>query len=566
MEKSTNKLIENDNKIKNLVWKDLYILFSDWTRHVEKVKTPTSKQDEKINQKETYREAQLFLDLVNIKQTTDLFNSDTLTEFNGEESRKTELSNKFNRLKQNYFTTWHVLCLSYLHLLVNVKEKWLNKRIDAWDFNQLDDSIYNDIIITKPIRKQDNKVVNGMKDLINIHIGWKNLLKSIRDAIVHKGYIQNSKWIYINYSDCIPAPNSKSKEDLECFISPLFFAKLTKIFDVNRKNTFITSDHENLNFSTGYHANRNKIAFNIYERINKMKWEYEPETKSLAIKSSNFYKNTIKAENIPTSKQKILPYEVFELIDEYFNKFKWNKINFKAIETYLKPQNTIYLCCDFIENFYPIFTKKYENIKGRELTDKYYNDVMIMFKNQIMDLFQTPSIKQEIFSELTNWDNVSNRIILNNTDDIKTTIRQILNKKKFTREAIKKITFSILSARTMLLQREMDWKCVHYGFYNYLKYLFISSWHLNNPDFIPIPIGQTIPEKEHIRNAIAHQNVFMLPWVNKITLWDPTQDKTNLDRSDTYDLDELFKNSYKEFINRYKNSNIKNINIEQYLK
>ncbi len=49
-------------------------------------------------------------------------------------------------------------------------------------------------------------------------------------------------------------------------------------------------------------------------------------------------------------------------------------------------------------------------------------------------------------------------------------------------------------------------------------------------------------EEEHIRNAFAHHNYTIVPWFNKILLWDPSIDDTpNWEK--VYDLDDLYQNA-----------------------
>lgn len=49
-------------------------------------------------------------------------------------------------------------------------------------------------------------------------------------------------------------------------------------------------------------------------------------------------------------------------------------------------------------------------------------------------------------------------------------------------------------------------------------------------------------EEEHIRNAFAHHHYTIIPWFNKILLWDPSIDDTP-NWEEIYDLDELYKNA-----------------------
>ena len=49
-------------------------------------------------------------------------------------------------------------------------------------------------------------------------------------------------------------------------------------------------------------------------------------------------------------------------------------------------------------------------------------------------------------------------------------------------------------------------------------------------------------EEEHIRNAFAHHHYTIIPWFNKILLWDPSIDDTP-NWEWVYDLDELYQNA-----------------------
>ena len=87
---------------------------------------------------------------------------------------------------------------------------------------------------------------------------------------------------------------------------------------------------------------------------------------------------------------------------------------------------------------------------------------------------------------------------------------------------------------------------------NYLKALNISSYYLNDPSFIPVWPWSVIPEREHIRNAFAHINFSMLPWVDKILLRDPSRKKDIQDREKIYDLQSLYTRCAQKVCKRFK--------------
>lgn len=122
--------------------------------------------------------------------------------------------------------------------------------------------------------------------------------------------------------------------------------------------------------------------------------------------------------------------------------------------------------------------------------------------------------REDIFKELTRWNIVDNWII-KNTDDI----NQIMGKIKFFR---KKNVFHLTKNRKNILENNIrnvikDWK--------------------EKLDTVTL-----IWEEEHIRNAFAHHNYTIVPWFNKILLWDPSIDD-NPNWEKVYDLDELYQNA-----------------------
>jgi hypothetical protein len=73
---------------------------------------------------------------------------------------------------------------------------------------------------------------------------------------------------------------------------------------------------------------------------------------------------------------------------------------------------------------------------------------------------------------------------------------------------------------------------------NTLKALYVYNYYINDPSFVPLWNVQSIPEREHIRNAFAHCNYLILPWSNDILLKDPSK------RHDTWDWEKLYNLNY----------------------
>ncbi len=64
-----------------------------------------------------------------------------------------------------------------------------------------------------------------------------------------------------------------------------------------------------------------------------------------------------------------------------------------------------------------------------------------------------------------------------------------------------------------------------------------------------------ISEEEHIRNAFAHHHYTILPWFNKILLWDPSIDDTS-NWEKVYDLDALYQNALNRVNEDYLDKNV----------
>ena len=534
----------NRRDIKYLVG-ELYDIFSSWTRKNKKIPNPTTEEDEKINKKEKYRECQLIYNLASLNKFIDLYiNSDAKILF----KKWIDSLDDIDKFEGQRCIT-NINFLTSLYLLVNVDEKRINKRIDAWDMNTLDNSLYNWIKITKPIRiKANGRQETDAKELISVRIWWKNFLKAVRDAIDHRGFIQNYNGIYINYSNCIPTERIKWKEDLECFITTEFIFGLLNIFSIDRKRNFITCNANDLNFSNiynNYQSNRNKIILHSYNRTEKDKWSTSGfidedlkafHKKSISSKSVN--KGNIEKETVPD--------DVFTLLDDFFKKYKWDEAHLRALLPYLSNTNIIRIGFNFFDNLaWTGFGEEFRNKSFDKIMLRYRDIALKDFKKN----FWEKSFQYIILSTFTEWEDPSQWDIRVNKNALKSGLRKIkyFKKTRLTKQEETKIISQILSAKKRFSVGKAEWEMTHSLFPNYILYLYIAYWYLNDPTFTPVGKHNIIPEKEHIRNAIAHQNVFMLPGVDQIILWDPTQDNENSDWCKTYNLSDLFETAWSEY-------------------
>ncbi len=123
------------------------------------------------------------------------------------------------------------------------------------------------------------------------------------------------------------------------------------------------------------------------------------------------------------------------------------------------------------------------------------------------------SYRKIVFKDLTRW-NVDNWII-KTTDDI----NQIMS--KINLFCTKEANHLLPKHKQILLD-------------NVKKVIKVRKEKLNTIT--------VISEDEHIRNAFAHHHYTILPWFNKILLWDPSIDDTP-NWENIYDLNELYKNA-----------------------
>ena len=100
---------------------------------------------------------------------------------------------------------------------------------------------------------------------------------------------------------------------------------------------------------------------------------------------------------------------------------------------------------------------------------------------------------------------------------------------------------------------------------NYLLLLYVYKYYIDNISSSPIgtPSSQ-MSISEHRRNAFAHWNFALLPWVDDILLWDPPQDGSPL-REEKINLKLLYhecENNMKNIYNSKikKNKKIQNLN------
>ena len=133
-------------------------------------------------------------------------------------------------------------------------------------------------------------------------------------------------------------------------------------------------------------------------------------------------------------------------------------------------------------------------------------------KHNHIDKILWNSYREFIFRELTRW-NVDNWIIKDTND-----VDQLMNEINL---------FSTKNAKHLTQNQKQILK------YNVRK--VIAEWK-EKLDTVTL-----IWEEEHVRNAFAHHNYTIVPWFDKILLWDPSRND-NPDWEKVYDLDELYQN------------------------
>ncbi len=454
----------------------------------------------------------------------------------------------------------------FLHWFLIMYEKWWKKKMEAKDIDRLYPNIYNYITITKPVRydRQNRRITNTKKILESQNFWWGTFLNTLRRWNAHKWIIRNPDWrpwIYINYPNCIERPGGWWKEDLECFIQRDFFYNIFWILQrINRRSRFADCNLDNLNFSKEYDRNREKISINLYKKKEKTSIWSTTDKKEIAERAGVIrvpdnqrdtifekeWKITLKnGERVwPKKWRGPIPNWAGKLLDEFFKdgKHKRDKKNFRTVLSYMTDTNII-----------KIHQIVGSNLSGLMDEKQYYKTLetrLELAKNIAkMEWESTPYAL--IYNILTSWNNYKEWPIFSNTKDLKKIIKKILDtcypyyktSKSDFLKLVDKIKYEKNDLETII--NEMDLWLEHVQ--NYLRYLFIAEWYLNNPNFIPVPPKSIIPENEHIRNAIAHQNVFMIPGVDKIILWDPTQDSVNQDWEKTYDINDLFEQTYKKY-------------------
>lgn len=453
-----------------------------------------------------------------------------------------------------------------LHGFLIMYEKWRKKKMEAKDIDRLYPNIYNYITITKPVRynKQNRRITDTKKILESQNFWWGTFLHTLRRWDAHKWIVRNpdwKPWIYINYPNCIEKPGGWCKEDLECFIQRDFFYNIFFLIQrIDRRAHFADCKLDNLNFSKGYDRNREKISINLYKKKEKTSIWYTTDKKEIAeragvIRVLDNQRDTIfeKEWNItlkngervwPKKWRGPIPNWAGKLLDEFFKdgKHKRDKKNFRTVLSYMTDTN---------------ITKIHQMVQcnlSRLMDEKLYDTLLktkLETSKSIANMEWESTPYALIYNALTSWDNYKNWLIFSSTNDLENIIKKILDMcypyHRISRSEFSQLVDKVKYERTELETsfNEIDLWLEHVQ--NYLRYLFIAEWYLNDPSFVPVTPHSIIPENEHIRNAIAHQNVFMIPGVDKIILWDPTQDSANQDWEKTYDINDLFEQTYNKY-------------------
>lgn len=390
-----------------------------------------------------------------------------------------------------------------------------------------------------------NNIPENFFNLKNINIieGPKNLSKKqiineIRNAIEHTRYISFPGWIYINNPKTtdpkIHDHNFKAVIEYKflqqfIFIAPLITKKDHKIYIEKCDNIWILDSRKI------YNEIENTIKFGRLisneDTSNITQTEYKPTQKIQKLIESFYTQNKkkVSCDNLSyiasflEDPPEITMYEILWTIRKWKYERKWMNLN------------------DFIKETF--------NISHRQITQH----------KMIMALSKNNEAKKQFLINLSN--NIQKKtqknwqpLLLHTTwcveyvieyfkkqwleyDDINKCRK---NKKwdfQIEDESIHQIIVYLTSNYTEIK------KCIDM-FPNRLKIQFIKSVYLNKL----IPLDNE--EKEHIRNALAHNRYTILPWIEDINLRD-TYDKNNdtYTREENYNLSDLYEKTYKEMIN-----------------
>lgn len=100
------------------------------------------------------------------------------------------------------------------------------------------------------------------------------------------------------------------------------------------------------------------------------------------------------------------------------------------------------------------------------------------------------------------------------------------------------------SISLILSSLQIDFLKIKYSiemFSNWLKLQFIKSVYTN--ELIPL----NTEEREHIRNALAHNRYITLPWVEDVILSDSYKNGI-YEREEMYNLSKIYKETYDEMV------------------
>ena len=398
--------------------------------------------------------------------------------------------------------TSNTIYFALIDMFLNISENKLKKElIDSDDLEKLH-GIRNDIKIIK----------NGADDKETF---WWSLIRKLRNCLAHNDYIMINNGIYV-------CGAGKKDEQFEAKVSYEFFLKVVWFSNRYERKPYATPfDTKNVDREKWFDANKNNI------RVTSILWETEQQNKKLQlheiknVSKTNGIQYKVDSEQLSCKQQ--------EFLWEYFKIHEFNEDNLHFIKHFLVKNGIVN-----DTEIYAIFWKYSLDEEILDLRDNIINFL------RPEDIFL-----KKIFKTLTKWknfdkwqiwmsdekiyDKIKRKIPNSEEDSAKNILERILDYKKYFlyRKSIKNFPHSMVNYRI-----------------NYLKVLYLSKFYKNNPKLLKIIKEKNKKEdnedkERHIRNAFAHHNYTILPWFNKILLWD-RHPRTGKVFEMIEDLDELY--------------------------
>lgn len=244
-----------------------------------------------------------------------------------------------------------------------------------------------------------------------------------------------------------------------------------------------------------------------------------------------------------------------DLLDEYYTKYKlkdvsnidYHKTTFSNAILFTHSSADLHVAMlEHIGMLIPDYLMNWGSKNDKNMKVWYFNYIFSKMKSWVLKWHPFKhDYLNNIYQELTVWD-VFNRDLWD-VNKIKKTIKERIIKGKLKymncidAEIDKIYAEEIEPIVVILYENLLNMQFIFDLIPNYLKILYISKRYINNPRLVPVRKWDYIPKKEHIRNAFAHWNFAILPWIDKVSLRDPSQDKNNPDWHKTYSINDLYK-------------------------